>query len=158
MRTKQISARLAKAFVIVATTLGLTVGVAAIPAQAAVNMTLIFGIGPRSGDYWTVAVRGLVPMSQADAQASINRGGYMSVSLYGEDPGSDQFRINYKNASLTAVPEGLRYDATRQVHRDRLNEDDNLFDNDDEIYATVLYIDQVVGSRSLRSGTKSLVA
>jgi hypothetical protein len=117
--------------------------IAAPPASAAIGtMTAHLSLS-RSGQFLeNVNVSGLIAMPQAEAQGYINSRYRVVWRLWGDDPISDDFLFGPNDAQLTATPQGLQFgELGLQINRHRfLNEDTSVFDNRDEIYAGVRFL------------------
>jgi hypothetical protein len=117
--------------------------IAAPPASAAIGtMTAHLSLS-RNGQFLeNVNVSGLIAMPQAEAQGYINSRYRVVWRLWGDDPISDDFLFGPNDAQLTATPQGLQFgELGLQINRHRfLNEDTSVFDNRDEIYAGVRFL------------------
>jgi hypothetical protein len=117
--------------------------IAAPPASAAIGtMTASLSLSRNGPVLENVNVSGLVAMSQAEAQGYINSRYRVVWRLWGDDPISDDFLFGPNDAQLTATPQGLQFrELGLQINRHRfLNEDTSVFDNRDEIYAGVRFL------------------
>ena len=153
-------ARIARAAVIGATTVGLAVGLTTAPAAAAPAAGNVYlAITKRSnGSYW-VHMSGSFPMSEYDAHGYMNnlgsRGG-MIYRLYGDDDGSnDQVLHTFGripgtslpsptlNYYFYATPQGIAFKHEYGVEAGKLNEDNSYIGNNygDEVYGKAIFID-----------------
>jgi hypothetical protein len=104
--------------------------------------------------YCKVTVRGQVSMTQAEAQDFLNRRYFIQIRIWGEDPVSDDLvagpytLFGPASAEISAVPTGLRFDKSANVHTDKLDEDNE--GGVDEIYAGVRLLDPA--GRTVRAG------
>jgi hypothetical protein len=139
---------------------GLTAGLAPATAAPPHPAGKLF-VYPVHTETHRVTIEGVFPMSQADAVGFINnintgaRPGGMSYAIYGDDPTGISRRGVYEfpgagveeMGHLIATPEGLHYLRILEVPRGVLNEDDNPFDNEDEIYVRAIFTDADGGGR-----------
>jgi hypothetical protein len=145
----------------IAAAAGLTAGL--VPAAAApANPAGKLSVFPVNTEIHRVTIEGVFPMSEADAVGYINNintgavPGEMSYAIYGDDPtgisNRGVFRFpgagHQEMGHLIASPEGLQYLRILEVPRGVLNEDDNPFDNEDEIYVRALFTDADGGTRA----------
>jgi hypothetical protein len=114
---------------------GLALGVAAGPAQAATGAKATLGVVAEvpGGPYW-IPVDGVFPMSKAAAQDAINHGYTVKLTLMGDDPVSDDTKYSYPPANLYAADDGLHFGRSARVQRSVVNEDNSWTDNHDELY------------------------
>lgn len=107
---------------------------AAGPANASIgSMSAGLTITPNQSAYQSVKVKGLVKMSQSEAQGLIARGYNVTFRLWGSDTFSDDFLFGPSPSSLTATSQGLAYEGSAVVRSSLLNEDWGQ----DEVYAGV---------------------
>jgi hypothetical protein len=102
-----------------------------------------------NGNFYLVHIGIDVHMSGADARAIINQpGNPFTVRLMGSDRGSaDDFLGNVPMTLIAASDEfGLGADFDRGADRFFLDEDDNLFDDVDEVYAEIRLVDSDRGT------------
>jgi hypothetical protein len=129
----------------------MTLGVAAAPADAVAAAPADAAIGSltaqlsmsRSGSYlYNVNVSGTVPMTQAEARSLIGSGHKVVYRLWGDDPVSDDFLWGPVDTELVSTPLGLQFTGLGlTLNRSFLNEDNDLPDYRDEIYAGVRLVD-----------------
>jgi hypothetical protein len=145
----------------VAAAMGLTAGLAPATVAAAPSGAKL-SVFPVNTATHRVTIEGVFPMQQADAVGFINNintgavPGEMSYAIYGDDPTGISNRGVHRfpgagleeMGHLIATPEGLHYLRILEVPRGVLNEDDNAFDNEDEIYVRALFIDADGGTRA----------
>jgi hypothetical protein len=143
---------------VAAAAVGLTVGLApasAAPTQSGANLT-IYPDTATPGNYRLV-VSGVYRMSEYDAHGFINnintgeRPGGIAYSYQGDDPGQHDPSVTssgwYPGAGvhhggyLRAESDGIHYHQEISVPKGQLNEDPNYFDDNDEIYVVVNFID-----------------
>jgi hypothetical protein len=143
---------------LVAAAVGLTAGLA--PASAAPTPTpghnLYIYPDPASSGNYRVTVKGVFPMGEYEAHGYINniltgeRPGGIEYNIHADDPDADP-RIRgefFPGAGkgpgpghLVAEADGIHYLREFVVPFDALNEDDGLFDDTDEIFVYVRFID-----------------
>jgi hypothetical protein len=160
MSNRKTIAALMGGAAMVAAAMGITAGLApaaAAPAHPAARLSVF----PVNTETHRVTIEGVFPMSEADAVGYINNintgnvPGGMSYAIYGDDPTGISRRGVYEfpgaglqeMGHLIATPEGLHYLRILEVPRGVLNEDDNPFDNEDEIYVRTLFTDADGGVR-----------
>jgi len=143
----------------IAAAMALTVGIA--PATAAPSAARL-SVFPVNTETHRVTIEGVFPMQQADAVGFINNintgkePGEMSYAIFGDDPTGISNRGVHRfpgagvegMGHLIATPEGLHYLRILEVPRGVLNEDDNPFDNEDEIYVRAQFRDADGGTRA----------
>ncbi|HEX6389663.1 MAG TPA: hypothetical protein VFZ89_09455 [Solirubrobacteraceae bacterium] len=86
---------------------------------------------------YSVDVRGVVKMTQTEAQNMINQGYRVKWSMWGSDPVWDDHLFGPDPASLTASSRGLEFHGVRVTTGSSLDEDDSWTDERDELYASV---------------------
>jgi hypothetical protein len=142
-----------------AAAMGLTAGLAPATAAPAGARLSVF---PVNTEIHRVTIEGVFPMQQADAVGFINNintgavPGEMSYAIYGDDPTGISNRGVHRfpgagvqeMGHLIATPEGLHYLRILELPRGVLNEDDNAFDNEDEIYVRAMFVDADGGTRA----------
>lgn len=139
----------------------------AVPASAAPTQTpganLYIFNDPASHGNYRVTVKGLFPMSEYDAHGYINnintgkRPGGIEYNIHADDPDNNDARIKgefFPGAGkgpgpgyLVAEADGIHYHREFVLPWNALNEDDGLFDDTDEIYVYVRFIDADSGVR-----------
>lgn len=164
--TKNIPTLIAAA-ALAATTVGLTAGLA--PASAAPTQTpgttLVVSPDPQNGEkYRRVNVKGMFPMNEHDAHGFINNletgahPGGVDYGVFADDPDSSDRLIGptyqYRGAGtrstgyLTAESDGIHFFQIISVPTRLLNEDVGRFDNVDEVYVQVDFVDGDGGIRT----------
>jgi hypothetical protein len=145
--------QITRATVAVAFALALSVGAATAPAQAAPNLSITNHltidpvVGTNAGVYHT-DTQGVVTMSQAAAQDSINHGYTVQLRYWGDDEFTDDLIYGPIAApNMFAAADGLHYQYNVNLPASELNEDDFVGDEYDEIY---------VGARFLEPGGKTV--
>ncbi len=114
-----------------------TVAVSASPANAAVgSMSAKLGVAKNYQRY-SVDVRGVVKMTQTEAQNMINQNYRVTWKLWGSDPVWDDYLFGPDPASLIATSKGLEFHGARVTTGSMLDEDDSWTDERDELYAGV---------------------
>jgi hypothetical protein len=104
---------------------------------------------PGSGEY-EVHIGIDVYMSQAQAQAIIDRGGALSVKVMGDDPSYDDLLFTIDPFSVGAAPHGLSAEfRTSRVPGEWLDED---WEGRDEVYARITLSDPGRSSRTFTTG------
>jgi hypothetical protein len=100
----------------------------------------------RNFTIYSVNVSGVIPMTQAQAQALINSGHKVVWRLYGDDPVFDDFLFGPDPAQVGSTPgsiglssttQGLAFKGLRGTPGGTLDEDDSVFDDHDELYAAI---------------------
>jgi hypothetical protein len=132
-----ISSRLGRTVLFGLCAIGMTFGLSAALAGAAIGPMSAKLSVTRSGDPYRpcqVSVDGLLRMSQAEAQALIRGGRKVVVRIWGEDPIFDDLllgpyvltRLDRGSASsyIAATPDGLKLHLHDAVASEHLNEDD----------------------------------
>jgi hypothetical protein len=118
------------------------VGLAVAPAQARPQLkptTINLEIRPANG-YYTVNVWGNFRMTQEEAQQFIDSGGYVEITLKGQDTFSHDILLTYPAPHMYAgccTDAGLWFVSSTPVAQAKLDEDLG----EDEVYAGVLAID-----------------
>jgi hypothetical protein len=133
----------------------LSIGAATAPAQAAPTLSMSSHIGYHPTDlsnrYQVIHIQGMVTMSQAAAQDSINHGYTIELRYWGDDPSSDDLLTGPVHPkTVYAAADGLHFEHSLTMTGDLLNEDTPVFpipDDRDEIY---------VGSRLLDPSGKTV--
>ena len=144
--------------VLAAATIALTAGLApAAAAPAPSGARLYIYTDPANPATHRVTVEGVFPMSEADAVGFLNNmntgdTGGMTYMIVGDDPGGDGGNVlvtrsvpgvggTPEEGRLMATAEGIHYICIFNLPRNVLDEDDNLLDDADEIYAEVNFHD-----------------
>ena len=151
-----------------AATLGM---IAVAPANAATGCSLpqLSSFSPhltvaRNFQRWSVDVSGVIPMTQAQAQALINAGHKVQWRLWGDDPVCDDFLFGPDPMSiatssgalgLSGTTQGLWFKGARVTTGGTLNEDDTFPDYHDELYAAVRLLNSSNGL--VRCGKSNIV-
>jgi hypothetical protein len=128
--------------------IGMTLGLSAAPADAAIGPVTGAKLSVTRAEVgYRVSVHGLVTMTQTEAQGLINSGYKVVVRLWGEDPFSDDLLRTwvltpvekYGLIPLWANSQGLAFRISAPVSVHVLNEDTGgcVFDTQDELYAGV---------------------
>jgi len=114
-----------------------SVGLPAAPADAAVgSMSAKLSVGKNYQRY-SVDVKGVIKMTQTEAQNMINSNYRVTWKLWGSDPVWDDFLFGPDPASLIATSQGLEFHGVRVTTGGMLDEDDSWTDDRDELYAGV---------------------
>ena len=145
----------ARATAVAALALALSIGAATTPAQAAPTLSMSSHIDYHptdpSGNYQVIHIQGMVTMSQAAAQDSINHGYTIALRYWGDDPSSDDLLAGpIKPKTVYAAADGLHFEHSLTMSHELLNEDTPVIvdpDDRDEIY---------VGSRLLDPSGKTV--
>jgi hypothetical protein len=144
----------ATAIAVAAFALALSIGAATAPAQAAPTLSMSSHIDYHptdpSNEYQVIHIQGMVTMSQAAAQDSINHGYTIELRYWGDDPSSDDLLEGPAHPkTVYAAADGLHFEHSLTMSRDLLDEDTPIVDPDDrdEIY---------VGSRLLDPSGKTV--
>jgi hypothetical protein len=145
--------QITRATVAVAFALALSVGAATAPAQAAPNLSITNHLtidpvaGTNAGVYHT-DTQGVVTMSQAAAQDSINHGYTVQLRYWGDDEFTDDLIYGPIAApNMFAAADGLHYQYNVNLSGSQLNEDDVSVvdaladDGQDEIYVGARFLD-----------------
>jgi hypothetical protein len=139
--------------------LALSIGVATVPAHAAPTLSMSSHIDyarvdGTNDDVFVLNIHGVVTMSQAAAQDSINHGYTIVLRYWGDDEFSDDLLAGpVKPQTVSAAADGLHFEHSLTISHSLLNEDDvplvdAAADNGvDEIY---------VGSRLLDPSGKTI--
>ncbi|WP_219419006.1 hypothetical protein [Pseudonocardia nigra] len=163
----RIPSKLARAAAVTVAAVGITVGVAAAPAQAAITgmSAKLTVTAQNSNDLYWVAVEGVVNMPQAEAQAKIASGHTMQLRLWGDDPSSDDLQYGpYFNGGgsgggsgqLWAASDGLHFFRTIRLPGYKLDEDNGWYEGDgDELYVGVRFV--TAGGSTLKSAETNRV-
>jgi hypothetical protein len=147
-----------------AAVVGLTVGVALATAAPAPSGATLFMCKDfvNTGNY-RMTIRGVFPMQEADAVGflvHLNENqvpGGMKYRLTGDDggDGDDPRYYDYFPGSgttadgyLRAGPQGLEYMREISIPRTQFDEDSNVFDDEDEVFATATFRDADGGERT----------
>lgn len=129
------------------------IGLATAPAHAApyLNVTANLSFHPVDRTNFSVYlldVQGVVTMSQAAAQDSINHGNTIQLRYWGDDPNSDDLIYGPVTApNMFAAADGLHYQYNVNLPSSQLNEDDTFVvdavadDGADEIYVGARFLD-----------------
>ena len=152
--------------------IGLAAGTA--PASAAPTATAghTLNIQPYPGNpsAYLVTVKGVFPMDEYSAHGYINnistgeRPGGIEFNIHADDEGGDP-RLSglfipgtgpRDNGDLRAQSDGIHYFQTISVPKNLLNEDSGVFDDNDEIFAYVRFVDGDSGVR--RAYTNAITA
>jgi hypothetical protein len=122
-----------------AISLGIAVGVAAAPAEAASGAKATLGVVNEGTGYYWIPVDAVFPMSRAAAQDAINHGYTVQMRLWGDDPSSDDLQFTYPQPiSMWAGDDGLHAGRSARVARSVLDEDNGWYEGDgDELYVGV---------------------
>jgi len=163
---------LAAAAALAATAIGLTAGLApasAAPPQSGANLTII--TDPANGANYRVTVNGKFSMDEYDAHGFINnlgtgaRPGGVDYGITADDPDSNdemiglahQYRVPGPRPGgyLIAQSDGIYFFQEISVPKGDLNEDDGVFDDTDEIYVQVNFVDGDGGIRTAYSNAVS---
>jgi hypothetical protein len=155
------------AAVLAAAAIGLGPGVApasAAPAQSPGTNLYVYKDPASSGNY-RVTVKGVIPMNEYDAHGFINnintgeRPGGIEYNLIGDDDSNDHGLDGghwFPGAGrgpgpgyLVAESDGIHFLREIVVPFNTLNEDDGVFDDGDEVYAYVRFVDADGGVRRL---------
>jgi hypothetical protein len=142
---------MARATAVAAFALALSIGAATAPAQAAPNLSISSHLtidpvaGTNEGVYHT-DTQGVVTMSQAAAQDSINHGYTVQLRYWGDDEFSDDLLYGPIAApNMFAAADGLHYQYNVNLTSSELNEDDLVADDlggeSDEIYVGARFLD-----------------
>jgi hypothetical protein len=145
----------ANAAAVAALALAMTIGLATAPAQATpLSMSTQLNYHPVNGtnsggsyDVYVLDVQGVVTMSQAAAQDSINHGYTIALRYWGDDPNSDDLLAGpIKPQTVSAAADGLHFQHSLTMSRSLLNEDDGIVDtvadtDTDEIYVGARLLD-----------------
>ena len=112
-----------------------------------------------------VSVGGVVSMSHSEALALVGSGHRIVVRVWGEDPLDDDlllgpyylpvFLPGYAG-SLAATPEGLKFHVHQAVSRKKLDEDDAVPLERDEVYAGIRLVSS--DGKTIRSGETNRIA
>jgi hypothetical protein len=159
MNKHKIMAALMGGAAMTAAAMGLTAGLAPATAAPAGAKLSVFPVNTATH---RVTIEGVFPMSEADAVGFINNintgalPGEMSYAIYGDDPTGISNRGVHRfpgagvqeMGHLIATPDGLHYLRILELPRGVLNEDDNAFDNEDEIYVRAQFRDADGGTRA----------
>jgi hypothetical protein len=145
----------ATATAVAALALGLSIGAGTAPAQAAPTLSMSSHIDYHptdpSNQYQVIHIQGMVTMSQAAAQDSINHGYTIELRYWGDDPSSDDLLAGPVDPkTVYAAADGLHFEHSLTMSRDLLDEDTPIIvdpDDRDEIY---------IGSRLLDSSGKTV--
>ena len=142
---------------------GMAFAVFAAPAGAAIGpitgAKLTITKGARAGTHNVAVLDGVVPATQAEAQALVNSGHRVEFRLYGDDPVRDDLRIgpyaatSFVPAAPDFQPMGLQF---RKV---LLNVSDRRLDEDiggDELYVAIRLVDRA--GKTVRSGRTNKVS
>ena len=141
--------------------LTLTAGIALPPALAhadpatltmssAIRMTPVDSSRTEGGYFkeQVVYVDGLVSMSQAAAQDTINHGNYtIALRYWGDDTNDDDLLLGpIAPTTLFAAPDGLHFERAATLTHSQLDEDSGTFENIgdggiDEIYVGARFLD-----------------
>jgi hypothetical protein len=162
-RTKRTAVRSGAA--VIGTVFGLTAGLA--PAAAAPTpsgATLFFCKDFVNTGNYRMTVRGVFPMAEADAVGylvHINDNpalpGGMKYRMTGDDGGDGDDPRFYDyfpgggetfDGYLKATPQGLAYMRVISIPRTQFDEDNNLLDDQDEVYAEATFKDADGGERT----------
>jgi hypothetical protein len=137
----------ARATAAAAFALALSVGAATAPAQAAPNLSISNHLtidpvaGTNEGVYHT-DTQGVVTMSQAAAQDSINHGYTVQLRYWGDDEFTDDLIYGPIAApNMFAAADGLHYQYNVNLASAELNEDDLVRGEYDEIYVGARFLD-----------------
>jgi hypothetical protein len=171
---KNIPSLIGRAAVLAATTVGLTIGLTEglAPASAAPNQTpgvnLYVFPDPANSTNYRVTVKGMFPMSEYDAHGYINNLGTgerpdgvkivggIEYNLLGDDPDNNDRGLSQHwfplagsgpEGYLKAESDGIHYLREISLPKSALNEDDGVFDDTDEVYAYVRFVDGDGGVR-----------
>lgn len=135
-------------------------GAAATPAAAAIGPIAGTGGGGRADlsvarniQRYTVRVKGLIRMTQAEAQSLIASDHRVVWRLWGEDVVYDDFLFGPDPATVTATSQGLEFDGSRVVPGSTLNEDPE--GGNDELYAGIRLVKGYINGKpgpTVRSG------
>ena len=129
--------------------LALSVGAATAPAQAApylsISSHLTIDPEPVAGtnpSVYHTDVQGVVTLSQAAAQDSINHGSIVQLRYWGDDEFSDDLIYGPIAApNMFAAADGLHYQYNVNLPASELNEDNFAGDEYDEIYVGARFLD-----------------
>jgi hypothetical protein len=118
------------------------------------NVCLSIEPTPDGRDYY-VHVGIDIHMSLAEAQRYVGQGSPLTAKIMGSDTFSDDFRFFMRVTDLGASADsGLSADFDYVASQSQMNEDDSIFDDVDEIYATIDLYDAQSGRHfSYRSDT-----
>jgi hypothetical protein len=129
----------------------MSIGLATTPAHAApLGMSSQITYHPVSATdnhVYVVDIQGLVTMSQAAAQDSINHGYSIELRYWGDDPDSDDLLAGpVKPQIVSAAADGLHFQHSRTFSISQLDEDDSVLDSladseSDEIYVGARLLD-----------------
>ena len=146
-----------------ATAVGMIAGTA--PASAAPTATAGHNVyifpDPGNPSAYRVTVKGVFPMDEYSAHGYINniltgeRPGGIEYNLHADDDGNDPRLIGLfipgaaprDGGHLKAESDGIHYLQEMVVPKNLLNEDDGVFDDNDEIFAYVRFVDADSGVR-----------
>lgn len=144
-----------KAAAVTALALALGVGAATTPARATPTMSMSSHIDYHptdpSNQYQVIHIQGMVAMSQAAAQDSINHGYTIELRYWGDDPSRDDLLVGpIHPKAVDSAADGLHFEHSLTMSRELLDEDTPIIldpDDRDEIY---------VGSRLLDPNGKTV--
>jgi hypothetical protein len=140
----------AKAAAVAALALAMSIGLATAPAQAVpyLNVTCNLTYHPVDGtnfDVYLLDVQGVVTMSQAAAQDSINHGHTIQLRYWGDDLSDDDLLYGPIAApNVFAAADGVHYQYNVNFSRSQLDEDTPIIvdpDDTDEIYVGARFLD-----------------
>ena len=139
----------ARATTAAAFVLALSDGAATAPAQAApylsISSHLTIDPEPVAGtnpSVYHTDVQGVVTLSQAAAQDSINHGSIVQLRYWGDDEFSDDLIYGPIAApNMFAAADGLHYQYNVNIPASELNEDNFVGDEYDEIYVGAHFLD-----------------
>jgi hypothetical protein len=153
----------------IAIALGVGMGVTSVPASAAPTESGAKMYYYRESVYaeqTRVTIEGVFPMSEADAVGFLNniytgkKPGGMEYQIFGDDNGGgDGSRVTrwiagnggFDGYQLIATRDGIHHTFIFYVPTSVLDEDDNFYDNDDELYAQATFVDADGGRRTQTS-------
>jgi hypothetical protein len=153
---------LGRAVVLGLTAVGMTLGPAAAPADAAIGAVsaklAVKNLSPLDDNICQLSVDGLVVMTQTEAQGLIDSGHKVVVRVWGEDPIYDDLLLGpyyltpinpaaVQTGHISVTPRGLAFHKHVAVHRFKLDEDP---ESKDEIYVGVRLVNS--DGTTIRSG------
>lgn len=156
-----------KATAVAALATAMSIGLPITPARAAPYLTVTCHIVMRpvpDGKYTegfpaqqSIDVQGVVTMSQAAAQDSINHGNIIQLRYWGDDPNSDDLLYGPIAApNVFAAPDGLHYQHNVTLAHSVLDEDNTLGVMDDSWGVATEEDEIYVGARFLDPGGKTV--
>ena len=147
----------AKAIAVAALAPALSIGLAAVPAQAdPLSMLSNITYHPVDGtneDVYVIDIDRVVTMSLAAAQDSINHGYTIALRYWGDDPSDDDLLAGpVKPQTISAAPDGLHFQHSQTMSCSLLDEDSGIVD-----IATNSEMDEIyVGARLLDPSGKTV--